>query len=97
MTRPTHFVQLIEKNSQSVLYEIGIDQIEKAYEMAKQFEQMDLDIELRAPSLPLTLAKELGLTSDEEKSFNDAIDSELDGHNDTHEDSCCYTKPTNHQ
>ena len=66
------------------LFSCSITQRDKAFEYAKDMEELGIDIIIDEPSLPETLAKSLGMKKSEEEKFRQAIDDEIDGHND-----CC--------
>ena len=53
--------QVIEKQTQEVLFECEVSEIEKAYKYASDMEAMDLEVEVLAPGLPQTLIDQLGM------------------------------------
>lgn len=73
-------VKIIDKMTDSVLFECSIEDIDKAYKKAQEYEEMGLDIELKAPSMPETLIRCLGATDENIDSLNIMIDEEIESH-----------------
>ncbi|OIQ19767.1 MAG: hypothetical protein BM556_04605 [Bacteriovorax sp. MedPE-SWde] len=73
-------VKLVDKMTGSVLFECSIQDIDKAYVQAEEYEQMGLDIELKAPSMPETLVRSLGGSDESINELNKALDDEIASH-----------------
>ncbi len=87
-------VQVVEKQSLEVLFECPLSEIEKAYQQAKDYESMDLDVEIRAPGSTETLLNTLGIQGRDRQLFAQSIEEEIDSHQDEEIfneeiDSCC--------
>jgi hypothetical protein len=67
-----------------VLFECSQDERERAYAFAKEMEALGIEVSLSAPSLPESLALELGMNDEEAAELRDELDEEVDSH-----DSCC--------
>ncbi len=80
-------VKIIDKETGNILFECPIEQIEKAYEKAEEFEGFGLDIILKAPSLPETLIRSLGASEENVASLNSMLDEEIASH--IEEDTGC--------
>ncbi len=74
-------VQIIDKESGQVLYSTTLTELETAYQKAKDFEAMGLDIELVTPSLTVSLISTLGATESEILEYKESLESELASHN----------------
>jgi hypothetical protein len=73
-------VKLIDRLTGSILFECPIEEIESAYTKAEEYEEMGLDIELKAPSMPETLIRSLGATEDSVELLNKGIEEEIASH-----------------
>ncbi len=80
-------VKVYDKQENQLLFECQIDEIEKAYEFAKEMEALGIDVEIKAPSLPETLAYGLGAKNEELGTLKQEIIDEVL----SHEGSCCHT------
>lgn len=74
-------VKVIDKISNEVLFQCEIEQMEQAYAYAEQMEEIGIDIEIKAPSTPETLASSLGKDEEHLKELREEIDEEIDSHN----------------
>ncbi len=79
--------QVIEKQTQEVLFECEVSEIEKAYKYASDMEAIDLEVEVRAPGLPQTLIDQLGMDEAQSHKYRQSLKEEIESHED---DSCCY-------
>lgn len=73
-------VKLLDKQTGSILFECPIEDIEKAYSKAEEFEEMGLDIEMKAPSMPETLIRSLGASEENIEALKRGIDDEIESH-----------------
>jgi len=76
----SNLVQIIDKNTENILFECSVDSIEQAYKQAQSFEEMGLEVHIQAPSITQTLAHSLGKTGQELKDYNDSVEHEMDDH-----------------
>lgn len=80
--------KIIDKLSQSVLYEFSLSEVEAAYQQAKALEALDLDIELIGPTLSESFLVALGGNLKDISALNDELNTELLDHPNI-KDSCC--------
>lgn len=73
-------VQVIEEQEKTILFECPLEEIEKAYEYATQMEQLGIETKILAPSLPESLAIELGAKSESIQKLRSEIDDEIGSH-----------------
>jgi hypothetical protein len=85
-----NLVKVIELNSKDKIFECSLEEIEKAYEFAKEMEAIGLDVKIEAPGLPESLANELGVSKEDLQKLKESIDFEIDEHEDEMEQSCCF-------
>lgn len=84
-------VKVIEEQSQTVLFECDMENIEKAYRYAVELEGMGIDVKILAPSLPESLGESLGVSSFELNRLKVEIQDEIDSHGQPcASDSCAY-------
>ena len=74
-------IQIYEVQTETILQEFEFSDFEKAQKYALEMENLGLEIKLKAPSLPETLARELGASKSDLNSLKDVIDAELESHN----------------
>jgi hypothetical protein len=74
-------IQIFEPNSETILKEFPLDEIEKAHAYAIQMEEMGLDIEIKTPSVAETLVSSLGADEDEMSNLRKEIIEEIESHN----------------
>ena len=79
-------IQIIDPNSQTVLAEFATSDIEKAYQMAAEFEAMGISCELNAPTLSSELIFALGLDEKAQNEYLLSVNEEIEDH----EGSCCH-------
>lgn len=75
-------VQVIDQISGQVLFECSVEQIDQAYIRAHEYENMGIDIQVKAPGLTETLINSLGATAEELKDYKESLDDEINSHND---------------
>lgn len=80
-------IKIFDKDSMSLLFECGLDDIELAYKKAEEFESFGIDILLKTPSLPETLLRTLGADDESVKELNKMLDDEIRSH--IEEDAGC--------
>lgn len=78
-------VKVVEKMSQTILFECAFSEIELAYKKALEFENMGIDAEVLAPSLTESLIRSLGATSEDIKQYKESEEFEEA----LHEESGC--------
>lgn len=84
-------VKVIENQSQTVLFECALEDIEKAYQYALEMEGHGIDVSLQAPSLPESLALTLGMNESEIENLKQMLNDEIESHDTICNDSCTYT------
>ena len=62
------------------LFSCGIEDIDKAFQFARQMEEMDIEVKVMAPSLPETLINALGSSEEDQEYLKKCIDDELADH-----------------
>ncbi len=72
-------IRIIDRNTQQELFSCPIEDYEKAYNYALFLEELEIDFDLSAPSLPETLAYSLG--SEELSPLKNEIIREICSHN----------------
>ena len=75
-------VMVMDSEGQS-LFECSLKDREKAFEYARQMEELGIEVSIFEPSLPETLATSLGMKEEEVDQFRKTIDDEIDSH------GCC--------
>jgi len=76
----SNLVKIIDINTENVLFECPLEDIEQAYKQAHNFEQMGLEVKIQAPSITQTLAHSLGKTGTELEEYNKSVQHEMDDH-----------------
>ncbi len=79
-------IQVIDRETQQILFECKLEESAKAYQFAAEMEQMGLDLKIIHPTLAQTLTNSLGLSHDEEVSYQESMTQELEDH----DGSCCF-------
>ena len=77
-------IKVYEINTEETLQTFESHETEKAYEYARQMEEMGIEVKVKIPSINHTLADSLGMGSEDLENLTVAIDKEIDSHN-----SCC--------
>jgi hypothetical protein len=88
-------VKVIDNISQTVLFECDITEIDRAYAHATKYEEMGLDINVVAPSLPETLATSLGQSPEQIAKLTKEMDEEIEDHNLGNLTGCAVCLPEN--
>lgn len=86
-------VQVKDIQSDEVLYECSIEELESAYKRAGELEEMGLDVKVIAPSITQTLTNTLGLNHDEEEEYQNSVVAEMEDH----DGSCCASPEQMHE
>lgn len=81
-------IQVLDNQTEQVLFECDIDQAEKAYEFAAEMEEMGLDLKVVNPTLADTLSSSLGLSGRALVDYRDSIQEEMEDH----DAGCCVAK-----
>lgn len=81
-------IQVLDIQTEQVLFECEIDQAEKAYAFAAEMEEMGLDIKVVNPTLADTLSSSLGLTGRALADYRESVEDEMEDH----DGSCCVAK-----
>ena len=81
-------VKVIAAETDEVLFETDIENIENAYEYAAQMDEIGIAVRLVAPTIADTLSTSLGLTVEENEKLQTSIIQELEDH-----DGSCCAKP----
>lgn len=63
-----------------VLFECSIEKLDLAFEKAKEYEEMGIDIKIDAPSLPESLGLALGMSSEDQAILKKELQDEVDDH-----------------
>lgn len=81
-------VQVLDAQTEQVLFECSMEESEKAYQFAAEMEEMGLDLKVVAPTLADTLSESLGLSPEQQQAYKESMEEEMD----EHEDSCCFVQ-----
>jgi hypothetical protein len=79
-------IQVLDIQSDAVLFECSIEEAHKAYQFAAEMEELGLDIKVVAPTLTETLSKSLGLSREAQEKYRQSMEDEIEAH----EGSCCF-------
>ena len=79
----SNLVRVIDLISGTTLFETTIEKMDDAYAFATQMEEVGLDIEIKAPGLAETLIKSLGADDSQIQEFQQSLQDEIDGHDDS--------------
>ena len=80
-------VQVLDVQTEQVLFECELNETEKAYIFAAKMEEMGLDIKVVEPTLGDTLANSLGVSREQQAEYKADLEHEME----SHEGSCCFT------
>ncbi|MDH4469226.1 MAG: hypothetical protein QE271_14300 [Bacteriovoracaceae bacterium] len=77
-------IYLKVKNSspEEILGTYSFEQMDEAYQMASEFEENGVEVELMIPGAAESLANELGLSLEERDKLFSSIEQEMDDHDD---------------
>lgn len=81
-------VQVLDIQSDQVLFECDIQHSEKAYQFAASMEELGLDVKVVSPTLSQTLSSSLGLSAAEKREYEESLEEEME----QHEGSCCFSE-----
>lgn len=79
-------IQVIDTQSEQVLFTCSVQESNKAYAYAAEMEAMGLDVKVISPTLADTLSASLGLSPQEQAKYQQSMEDEMD----QHEGSCCF-------
>ncbi len=80
--------KVVERGSGNVLFECPMAQMEEAYAYAVNMEEMEIEVDIQTPSLPESLAMELGADQEDLMGLNGELNHEMQEH--PVEGSCCF-------
>jgi hypothetical protein len=80
-------VQVLDVQTEQILFECDMNESEKAYMFAAEMEEMGLDIKVVSPTLGDTLSSSLGLSREQQQDYKESLEHEME----SHEGSCCFT------
>ena len=86
----TKKVKVIAIESNEILLEVDIADMEKAYEYAAKMDEMGIEVKVDAPTITDTLANTLGLNMEDQDRLKQSALDEINDHEGA--ESCC-TKP----
>tara|TARA_R110000868_G_scaffold16687_5_gene74183 strand:- start:1908 stop:2177 length:270 start_codon:yes stop_codon:yes gene_type:complete len=72
-------VKVLDEQEQ-ILFECPMEQADRAWEYARQMDEMGIAVKISAPSLPESLAKVLGSGEEELANLRFELDQEIDSH-----------------
>ncbi len=75
-------IKVIEIQESQVLFSCPIEESEKAFLKAREFEDMGIEVKIEYPSSSETLLKALGASEEEIDLLKKEIVNEIDSHND---------------
>ena len=78
-----NIIQVIEPLSETILKEFSIEDFDKAQSFAVQMDSLGIEVEIKAPSLPETLALHLGANPEDMKILKKMILDEIESHNES--------------
>lgn len=76
-------INIVDRLSGTILSSFSMDDSDKAHDYATRMDEMGVDVEIQAPSLPESLIFELGANSQEVKTLRQELDEEIESH------GCC--------
>lgn len=74
-------IKIYEFNTRELLASFHLEESEKAYEYAKQMEEIGIEIQMETPSINHTLGQSLGMNKEQLENLSVAIDEEIASHN----------------
>lgn len=77
-------IKIYEFNTNELLSSFDVQDSEKAYEYARQMEEMGIEIRMESPSINHSLGESLGMSEEQLENLTVAIDEEIASHN-----TCC--------
>jgi hypothetical protein len=82
-------IRVLDIHTEQVLFECALTESERAYEFAAQMEEMGLDVKVDSPTLSQTLTQSLGLSNEEQATYQASMEEEMEDH----DASCCFDGP----
>jgi hypothetical protein len=76
-------VKVIETQTQTVLFECPMEEADKAFRYAVEMEGHGVDVTLRSPSGPESLAESLGISEEEKIKLRKVLEEEIEDHDDS--------------
>lgn len=80
-------VQVIEENTNEVLFECELSESESAFEYAASMDKMGISVKVVSPTITESLCDTLGIERDERDEFEESVLAEIEDH----DGSCCAT------
>lgn len=80
-------VRVIDLHSAQVLFECPVQDADRAYIVAGEYEAMGLEVKVEHPTVNQTLADSLGVTGTPLEEFETSMKDELEDH----PGSCCFS------
>jgi len=74
------FIKVIHKETKETLFQCSYEESEKAYDFARQMEELGVDIEVLIPGAPVSLAQELGASQEHVQELKDFMEEEIKSH-----------------
>ena len=78
-------VKVIEQISQQVLFQCDVKDQAKAYQFAREMEEIGVAVQIQTPSVSQTLAHSLGVKEQDWQEYQRSMEEELEDHD------CCST------
>ncbi len=79
-------MQVIDSEGQ-ILFSCSVEEEEKAFNYAREMEEMGIEVKISAPSLPETLIQSLGAGEDDTQKLRQELNEEIEDH----DIGCCNT------
>lgn len=76
-------IKVIETHSQTVLFECPVDEADKAFRFAVEMDGHGVDVALRSPSGPESLAESLGISEEDKEKLRKVLEQEIEDHDDS--------------
>ncbi len=85
-----NFIRVIDQEGQE-LFHCHIEERDKAFQFAKQMEELGIEVNIQEPSLIETLGSSLGINSKEAERLKETLIHEIEEHN----IGCCFSQQNN--
>lgn len=82
-------IKVIETQSETVLFECPVEQADKAFRYAVEMEGHGVEVSLRSPSVPESLAESLGISEEDKEKLKKALEKEIEDHDDSCTSASC--------
>lgn len=83
-----NLVQVLDTEGQ-ILFSCPVEEEEKAFEYARQMEELGIEVKLSSPSVSETLIQSLGASEEDTQKLREEIIHEIE----EHDTGCCNEKP----